>query len=637
MKSLTPVIEIRQDRCINCHACIAACPVHFCNDGSGDNVELVHDRCIGCGQCIDACTHNARRPKDDARAFFDALSRGEKIVGVVAPAVAAEFPDHYLRLNGWLKQIGVAALFDVSFGAELTIRSYLDHVEKNGPKCVIAQPCPALVSYIEIYRPELLPYLAPADSPMLHTAKMIREYYPQYREHKIAIISPCVAKRREFDETGIGDYNVTMRSLRAMLEHKGVRLENCPEVEFDDPPAERAVLFSTPGGLLRTAKRWNEDIEHITRKIEGPEHIYEYLDGLKDAIERGKSPLIIDCLNCSKGCNGGPGTTNRHANLDEIESAVERRKEKAIDHYKKPGRHAAAKVQKKLKKLVDKYWRPGLYGRRYENRSETNTIRHPNPEQLRTIYAAMDKNTESEIYNCNTCGYGTCENMAIAIHNGLNKPENCHHAICADAERQHHHLESITHESLQTYRELESIVRNYSEQNKTHTATIQEGIQRLAESLCEAQHSFSELSQEIETSADEMKTFNPMVNTIQDIAFQTTLLALNASIEAAHAGEYGKEFAVVANEVRQLAGHSEGEAERITPQLQKMNRIFEGVVGKMSESAQSLESTETVITGIQSSVQEMLEGVGQLLSEQDEHFQRLRNHLTEEGTVTVEN
>jgi len=635
MKTLTPVVELVHDNCVNCHACIAACPVHFCNDGSGEAVEMVHDRCIGCGQCIDACTHDARRPKDDARTFFGALARGEKIVAVVAPAIAAEFPDHYLRFNGWLKQIGVKALFDVSFGAELTIKSYLDHVEKNGPKCVIAQPCPALVSYIEIYRPELLPYLAPADSPMLHTAKMIREYYPQYKDHKIAIISPCVAKRREFDETGIGDYNVTMRSLRAMIEYKGVRIESCPEVEFDDPPAERAVLFSTPGGLLRTAKRWNEEIESVTRKIEGPEHIYEYLDGLKSAIDSGTSPLIVDCLNCSKGCNGGPGTTRRHANLDEIESAVERRKERAIDNYKKPGRRAAAKVQKQMEKLVARYWRPGLYGRRYENRSTTNTIRQPDPQQLRAIYAKMNKTSKAEVYNCNACGYGSCENMAVAIHNGLNKPENCHHSLCAAAERQHQHLESVTQDSLETYRQLETIVRSYSEQNQTHTATIQDGITRLADSLNEAQGSFSELSQEIETSADELKTFNPMVNTIQDIAFQTTLLALNASIEAAHAGEYGKEFAVVADEVRQLAGHSEGEAERITPQLKKMNRIFEGVVGKMSESAESLESTETVITGIQSSVQEMLEGVSQLLSEQDEHFQRLRKHLTEEGTVVI--
>jgi iron only hydrogenase large subunit-like protein len=53
----------------------------------------------------------------------------------------------------------------VSFGAELTVQSYLAHVSANAPRLVIAQPCPAIVSFIEIYHPELIPFLAPADSP----------------------------------------------------------------------------------------------------------------------------------------------------------------------------------------------------------------------------------------------------------------------------------------------------------------------------------------------------------------------------------------------------------------------------------------------------------------------------------------
>ena len=39
----------------------------------------------------------------------------------------------------------------------------------------------------------------------------------------------------------------------------------------------------------------------------------------------------------------------------------------------------------------------------------------------------MGKFSDSDIYNCSSCGYGTCEKMAIAIFNGLNKTENCHH------------------------------------------------------------------------------------------------------------------------------------------------------------------------------------------------------------------
>lgn len=265
--NLKPVIKIDQEKCVNCHACIAACPVKFCIDATSDHVSINHEMCIGCAQCIDACTHDARLPIDDMAEFLAALSREEKIVAVVAPAVASSFPGKYLRLNGWLKSIGIQKMFDVSFGAELTVKSYLEYVKANKPALVISQPCPAAVTYIQIYRPELIPHLAPADSPMVHTLKMVREYFPEFKNHKTLVISPCIAKRREFDETGYGDFNVTIKSIDAYLKEKSVDLGRFPEMDFDNPPAERAVLFSTPGGLLKTAERDMPGIGNRTRKI----------------------------------------------------------------------------------------------------------------------------------------------------------------------------------------------------------------------------------------------------------------------------------------------------------------------------------------------------------------------------------
>src|SRR5574344_921540 len=198
--SLAKVIEVDAEKCQNCHACITACPSKYANDGSGDHVKINDDLCIGCGHCVEACTWGARYIVDDTEKFFIDLKSNVPMVAVVAPSVAASFPGTYLNLNTWLKKMGVRAVCDVSFGAELTIKSYLEHVKKNNPKCVISQPCPAIVSYIELYKPELLPYLAPADSPMLHSMKMIKEFYPEYSTFRIASISPCAAKRREFDE-----------------------------------------------------------------------------------------------------------------------------------------------------------------------------------------------------------------------------------------------------------------------------------------------------------------------------------------------------------------------------------------------------------------------------------------------------
>jgi Fe-S-cluster-containing dehydrogenase component len=150
MKKLPAVIAVDAKKCVNCHACISACPVKYCNDGSGDTIKLDRNLCIGCGECLKACTHNARLPMDDTAAFLRDAAKGIPMVAVAAPAVVSSFPNRYLNLNGWLQSLGVAAVFDVSFGAELTVRSYLEHLKAKRAKLIIAQPCPALVSYIEI-------------------------------------------------------------------------------------------------------------------------------------------------------------------------------------------------------------------------------------------------------------------------------------------------------------------------------------------------------------------------------------------------------------------------------------------------------------------------------------------------------
>ena len=300
---LCHILDVDETKCVNCHKCIAVCPIKYCNDGSGETVKVINDMCLGCGACITACTHGARSYRDDLIEFMDALKRKEKIIAIVAPAIASNFPDQYLKINTLLKKMGVEAIFDVSFGAELTIKSYVDHIVNKKPKAVISQPCPAIVTYIQIYHPELLQHLCPADSPMMHTMKMVKEFYPQYAKHQMVIISPCVAKKREFEEVGIGDYNVTIRSIKDLIDYNNINISKFDETDYDNPPAERAVLFSTPGGLLRTAEREVPTIAQISRKIEGIETIYPYLERLDEQITAGYAPVLIDCLNCHAGCN----------------------------------------------------------------------------------------------------------------------------------------------------------------------------------------------------------------------------------------------------------------------------------------------------------------------------------------------
>ncbi len=424
--SLSAVVEVDVSKCVNCHVCISVCPVKYCNDGSGDVVKINHDTCIGCGKCIEACTHDARYYIDDFKKFTDDIISGEKIVAVSAPAVAGSFPDQYLQLNTFLKELGVSAVFDVSFGAELTIKSYVEYIKKENPQTIIAQPCPAIVNYIELYKPELIKYLAPIDSPILHTIKMIKKYYPSYKDYKVAVISPCIAKKREFEETGYGDYNITMKSIDKFLKDNNIDLKNYEPTDFDNPQAERAVMFSSPGGLTKTLERWIPDVSDKIRQIEGTEIVYDYLDKLSNTITQNTAPLLVDCLSCQFGCNQGPGTLTQNQSPDETEFYIKKRATELKQKYLSENENNPQKSKAEIEKILNKYWEEDLYKREYINRWQNFDIKYPTRQELDKIYAELLKETPEDIQNCAACGYGTCEGMAIAIHNGLNKVENCH-------------------------------------------------------------------------------------------------------------------------------------------------------------------------------------------------------------------
>jgi iron only hydrogenase large subunit-like protein len=607
-KSLRKVVEVDREKCTNCHACIAACPVKFCNDGSGEYVEINQEMCIGCGHCIAACTHDARSGIDDFEAFLRAVKEGVPLVAIVAPAIASNFPDQYLNVNGWLKSMGVEGVFDVSFGAELTIKSYLEHIKEDKPRAVISQPCPAIVTYIQIYRPELRGYLAPVDSPMLHTIRMIKRYYQQQRNARVVVLSPCIAKAREFEETGLGDFNVTFRSLDGHFKNNRISLADFPALDYDNPPAERAVLFSTPGGLLRTAIRENPAVVNLTRKIEGCPTIYHYLDHLGDNIAKGTAPLLVDCLNCEMGCNGGTGTLNMDKSVDEVEALVEKRSIEMQEKYRDKSLLGRLRGGRKLKKAIDSRWEPGLYRRTYLDLTANNTIKKPNAAELDAVYRSMKKYSEEDRYNCCACGYNDCEVMAVAIFNGLNKPENCHHFKEDRLQEEMVHVEGLKKESEARQAEEAIIASNVSaalSQMVAANATIAQMSKALLETFEEQKAIFRNLVVDVTESSKSTELFKPIADAINNIAGQTNLLALNASIEAARVGEAGRGFAVVAGEVRRLAEISRMESAKIMPFSAELCAVFQTIQEKAEAASATFESTAQQVMHIASSVEQM--------------------------------
>ena len=647
------VISVDKEKCVNCQRCIAVCPVKMCNNGSGDYVAFDEKLCIGCGSCIEACTHGARKGIDDAELFFDSLKKGEKIVAIVAPAAIVSFRGKDLELNGFLKSLGVEAVFDVSFGAELTTKSYVEYIKNKNPDCIISQPCPALVSFIETYRPELIKYLAPADSPMLHCAKMIKEFYTKYTGYKIAAISPCYAKRREFDETGICDYNVTMRSIQSYMEEKNIRIDSFPKVEYENPAAERGVLYSTPGGLMRTAERFVPSISEKTRKIEGNPKVFHYLAKFSEA-NKNKKPCftLIDCLNCENGCNEGAGTTNKGMHLDEMESFVENRMHDRRSYWEQKG-HSKKSALKKLNKAIDEFWKPGLYDRTYVDRSAYfhQKIKEPSQEEIQKIYRDMYKKTKADILNCGACGYEDCEQMAVAIYNGLNRPENCTHYtnILKDIMNEQHQeevkqsvrkvVETGSEKLTENGRDVQTLAtaaRDMTESVSTSSSAVEEMIANINSINSILEHNaesvglldgatrkgmagienVAELVSKIEENSNGL---SEMSSVIQKIASQTNLLAMNAAIEAAHAGNSGRGFAVVADEIRKLAENSGSEARKISDVLKNVKQLIDATFKDTGD----VQKEFSEVVQLSGTVVEQEQTVRRAISEQNEGGKQL--------------
>ncbi len=114
---------------------------------------------------------------------------------------------------------------------------------------------------------------------------------------------------------------------------------------------------------------------------------------------------------------------------------------------------------------------------------------------------------------------------------------------------------------------------------------LKEKIQGLSLSLNNSADKQDELQRQFETLSHDTETIRAILSTIGDIADQTNLLALNAAIEAARAGEHGRGFAVVADEVRKLA-------ERTQKSLSDIHSSISLIVQAIINAAQSAKKTQ---------------------------------------------
>jgi methyl-accepting chemotaxis protein len=152
-------------------------------------------------------------------------------------------------------------------------------------------------------------------------------------------------------------------------------------------------------------------------------------------------------------------------------------------------------------------------------------------------------------------------------------------------------------------------VRNLSDQSLQQTRQGNQSVTEMISEIQSVQDAVNQIAGSVQEFVDSTRAIAGMTQQVKDIADQTNLLALNAAIEAARAGEQGRGFAVVADEVRKLAEKSAQSASEIDQVTNTLNQKSSHVEATVQEGLHSLQATQEHIERVSAVLVEAGEAV----------------------------
>lgn len=417
-----PIVFTLTARCRDCYRCLRSCPVKAIRMQKGQ-AYVDEKRCIACGTCIRECPQKAKTFRHDIDIAQSLIENGNFVVASVAPSFAAVFNSwQRMRLASALRALGFRYVGQTSRGAyQVSAHTAKMIGEDNDMHSYIGTACPALVNYVEKYRPELVSNLLPLVSPMIAHAKMLKEKLG--KEAKIIFIGPCVAKKSEIirpEIAGFVDCVLTFSELMLWFEQRGVNLATCEESNFDEKPLHLAQLYPLPGGSLKTSGMDDDGLNIASLRVDAIENVREVF---RD-IPLESSYKLIEPLFCSQGCINGPG-------IDINRNLFERRKD--IIEY-----DIEISAISSVPALEDESLFKASFAK------EENIFHEVSEEEIQQILERTGKYDLQQQLNCGACGYDSCREKAIAVAHDMAEPEMCMSYMRQLAERRTDHLFSTT-------------------------------------------------------------------------------------------------------------------------------------------------------------------------------------------------
>ena len=396
------------NRCRICYTCVRTCPAKAIRI-SKSQAEVVPERCIACGNCIQVCSQKAKRIVSTLYDVEALLKSGQRVAVCVAPSFPVEFQDEmdFRVLVGMLRKMGFAQVVEVAFGADLVAERYRQLLCEQPRSQFIATTCPAIVTFVERYQPELVPFLSPIVSPMVAIARALRMHDPAL---KVVFVGPCVAKKVEAcnpDIEGGPDVAITFRELRYMFLRWSIKPERVVPSDFDPPHPSLGSLFPMTRGFLQAACI-DEDL--LANEVVATDGIKGFTSVLEEFANGTMEARLLELLSC-KGCIEGPG-------LSSEETLFKRRAR--VSHY---ARYRDSQLDRaEWQRAVDSFVALDLNRRFTPNDQRLQPLE---PHALTAIMKRMGKYSEAHELNCGACGYHTCREHALAIAKGFAESEMC--------------------------------------------------------------------------------------------------------------------------------------------------------------------------------------------------------------------